>query len=63
MIERGHLKVDKINARILNEADKMLDMGFEKSITDIYKKITETDKDKKRDLQVCLFSVLKIYNS
>ena len=24
--------------------------------TDIYKKITETDKDKRRDVQVCLFS-------
>lgn len=56
MIERGHLKVDKINTIILDEADKMLDMGFEESITDIYKKITETDKDKKRDIQVCLFS-------
>ena len=56
MIERGHLKVDKINTIILDEADKMLDMGFEESITDIYKKITEIDKDKKRDVQVCLFS-------
>ena len=60
MIERGHLKVDKINTIILDEADKMLDMGFEESITDIYKKIIETDKDKdkekKRDIQVCLFS-------
>ena len=56
MIERGHLKVDKINTIILDEADKMLDMGFEESITDIYKKITETDKDKRRDVQVCLFS-------
>ena len=56
MIERGHLKVDKINKIILDEADKMLDMGFEESITDIYKKITEIDKEKKRDVQVCLFS-------
>ena len=56
MIERGHLKVDKINTIILDEADKMLDMGFEESITDIYKKITEDDKGKRRDIQVCLFS-------
>ena len=56
MIERGHLKVDKINTIILDEADKMLDKGFEESITDIYKKITEIDKDKKRDVRVCLFS-------
>ena len=56
MIERGHLKVDKINTIILDEADKMLDMGFEESITDIYSKITIVEKDKKRDVQVCLFS-------
>ena len=60
MIERGHLKVDKINTIILDEADKMLDMGFEESITDIYKKITEDEKEKekgkRRDVQVCLFS-------
>ena len=56
MIERGHLKVNKINTIILDEADKMLDMGFEESITDIYNKITEIDKDKRRDIQVCLFS-------
>ena len=47
MIERGHLKVDKINTIILDEADKMLDMGFEESITDIYSKITIVEKDKK----------------
>ena len=56
MIERGHLKVDKIKTIILDEADKMLDMGFEESITGIYKKITEDDKGKRRDIQVCLFS-------
>ena len=56
MIERGHLKVDKINTIILDEADKMLDMGFEESITDIYNKITDVEKGKKRDVQVCLFS-------
>ena len=32
---------------ILDEADKMLDMGFEESITDIYSKITIVEKDKK----------------
>ena len=56
MIERGHLKVDKINTIILDEADKMLDMGFEESITEIYNKITDVEKGKKRDVQVCLFS-------
>ena len=63
MIERGHLKVDLIKTLILDEADRMLDMGFEESITDIYKKIVnnnnndndEKEKEKK-DIQVLLFS-------
>ena len=54
MIERNHLKVDKINIIILDEADRMLDMGFEENITDIYNKITQTQKNNK--IQVCLFS-------
>ena len=54
MIERNQLKVDKINIIILDEADRMLDMGFEESITDIYNKITQTQKNNK--IQVCLFS-------
>ena len=61
MIERGHLKVDKIKTLILDEADKMLDMGFEESITDIYNKIiTNNNKDvnlkEKKNLQILLFS-------
>ena len=56
MIERKHLKVDKIKTLILDEADKMLDMGFEESITDIYNKITNNENGKKRDIQICLFS-------
>jgi len=32
-------------------------MGFEESITDIYKKIADDEKGKRRDPQVCLFSV------
>ena len=57
MIERGHLKVDLIQTLILDEADKMLDMGFEESITDIYQKIVNKEKEKeKKDIQVLLFS-------
>ena len=57
MIERGHLKVDLIQTLILDEADKMLDMGFEESITDIYNKIINNLKEKeKKDIQVLLFS-------
>ena len=61
MIERGHLKVDKIQTLILDEADKMLDMGFEESITDIYQKIASANNNKeekndKKDIQVLLFS-------
>ena len=64
MIERGHLKVDLIQTLILDEADRMLDMGFEESITDIYNKIVNKDNDneksskekEKKDIQVLLFS-------
>ena len=61
MIERGHLKVDKIQTLILDEADKMLDMGFEESITDIYNKIitnngNNKDSKEKKNLQILLFS-------
>ena len=55
MIERGHLKVNNIQTIILDEADKMLDMGFEESITDIYNKIIESSKYKD-NIQICLFS-------
>ena len=52
MIERGHLKVDKIQTLILDEADKMLDMGFEESITDIYNKIiTNNGNNNNKDLK------------
>lgn len=44
MIEIGHLKVDTINTIILDVSDKILDMGFEESIIDIYIKITEFGK-------------------
>jgi ATP-dependent RNA helicase DDX21 len=56
MIERGHLKIDKIQTLILDEADKMLDMGFEESITDIYQKIVNNNNGKEKDIQVLLFS-------
>ncbi|MBO6243753.1 MAG: DEAD/DEAH box helicase, partial [Clostridia bacterium] len=62
MIERGHLKVDLIQTLILDEADRMLDMGFEESITDIYNKIINNVNEKsskekeKKDIQVLLFS-------
>ena len=36
------VKVNNIQTIILDEADKMLDMGFEESITDIYNKIIES---------------------
>ena len=36
------VKVNNIQTIILDEADKMLDMEFEESITDIYNKIIES---------------------
>ena len=53
MIERGHLKLEKIRSVVLDEADKMLSMGFEEQIEDIFNKIKEQAKKK---TQVCLFS-------
>lgn len=44
MIEIGHLNVDKIYTIKLDVSDKILDMGFEESIFDIYIKITEFGK-------------------
>ena len=44
MIEIDHLKADKINTIILDVSDKILDIGFEESIIDIYIKITEFGK-------------------
>lgn len=44
IIEIGHLNVDKINTIILDVSDKILDIGFEESIIDIYIKITEFGK-------------------
>ena len=53
MIERGHLKLEKIKSVVLDEADKMLSMGFEEQIEDIFGKIKEKTK---KNIQVCLFS-------
>ena len=53
MIERKHLKVDKIKAIVLDEADKMLSMGFEEQIEEIFNKVRE---ETKKSIQVCLFS-------
>jgi superfamily II DNA/RNA helicase len=52
MIERGNLKLNTIQTVVLDEADKMLTMGFQEQIEDIFKKIY----DNKKEVQVCLFS-------
>jgi ATP-dependent RNA helicase DDX21 len=54
MCERGNLKLDKIKTVVLDEADKMLTMGFQEQIEDIFKKIYDVKKEK--EVQVCLFS-------
>lgn len=53
MIERKHLNVEKISTVVLDEADKLLSMGFEEQIEDIFKKIKEQSK---KNIQLCLFS-------
>lgn len=52
MINRRELKLGNMRIGVLDEADKMLDMGFEKDITDIYDMIYK----ERPKLQVCLFS-------
>jgi superfamily II DNA/RNA helicase len=52
MIERGELVLKGIDTVVLDEADKMLSMGFQEQIEEIFKKLYEV----KQDVQVCLFS-------
>jgi ATP-dependent RNA helicase DeaD len=49
LINRGHLKLDNVEILVLDEADRMLDMGFIDDITDI---INELPKER----QTLLFS-------
>lgn len=49
LINRGHLKLDNVEMLVLDEADRMLDMGFIDDITDI---INELPKER----QTLLFS-------
>jgi superfamily II DNA/RNA helicase len=52
MIERGELVLKNIQTIVLDEADKMLSMGFQEQIEEIFKKVYEV----KKEIQVCLFS-------
>lgn len=52
MCDRGVLKLSSIKTVVLDEADKMLTMGFQEQIEDIFKKIYDIQKE----IQVCLFS-------
>jgi len=53
MCNRGEIKLQNIKSVVLDEADQMLQMGFEEQINEIFKHIY-TGREKK--LQVCLFS-------
>ena len=55
MIDRGKLTLKQIKTVILDEADKMLSMGFQENIEEIFKKIYEQKGNEER-VQVCLFS-------
>ncbi len=52
MIERGELNLKGIKTVVLDEADKMLNMGFQEQIEEIFGHIHKT----RRKTQVCLFS-------
>jgi ATP-dependent RNA helicase DDX21 len=53
MIERGELNLSSISSVVLDEADKMLSMGFQEDIELIFSKIHEA---RSKSVQVCLFS-------
>jgi superfamily II DNA/RNA helicase len=53
MIDRREIKLEKMKTVVLDEADQMLQMGFEEQITKIFDKIYE---GREKKLQVCLFS-------
>ena len=52
MINRGELKLTNIRMGVLDEADKMLEMGFQEPIEEIFDLIYQS----RPKLQVCLFS-------
>lgn len=52
MIERGELHLKNIKTVVLDEADRMLTMGFQEQIEEIFQKIHTS----RRHTQVCLFS-------
>lgn len=52
MINKKELKLSSIRFAVLDEADKMLDMGFQESIEEVFDKIYE----ERKKIQVCLFS-------
>jgi len=52
MINKRELKLSSIRFAVLDEADKMLDMGFQESIDEVFNHIYEVRKK----IQVCLFS-------
>jgi len=52
MIERKELTLKNIKTVVLDEADKMLNMGFQEQIEDIFGQIHQS----RRHTQVCLFS-------
>jgi len=53
MCNRREIKLEKMKTVVLDEADLMLQMGFEEQISEIFDKIYE---GREKKLQVCLFS-------
>lgn len=52
MIDRGELDLSKVKTVVLDEADKMLQMGFQEPIEEIFGKLYS----QRKSTQVCLFS-------
>lgn len=54
-IDSGKIKLNEVEHVILDEVDRMLDMGFQDSVEDILKSVYG-DKDNKRSAQTLFFS-------
>lgn len=52
LIDQGYLKLDNLKIGVLDEVDKMFDMGFQENIVEIFEKIYKIIPK----IQVCLFS-------